>query len=248
MTGTISVLHVRDRAPLDVEQALVAIFKNEGRESRMRLEGVYSAVLARLLEPSLDARYRYLLCRPHAASRWTPVLELGNRTDGLDVELSARLGSCDVVTTFVFGDVFSGYRVARAGALLDRYTSDPTYSDVEADAEPGDESAAPPLATQSATAQLAGPPELFADLFPTGTTPEEFARVVLRPGYWERLDESLQESGETAEEDDYVDEVDRMRCIALALELWGPEEYPFSRDLDSIPSAVVGPVIALAFA
>ncbi|HEX6817521.1 MAG TPA: hypothetical protein VF120_04040 [Ktedonobacterales bacterium] len=240
MNGTLTVLHLRNQPPLSVEQALSSIFAGEGREQRLRLEGSYSAVLARLTAPTLDASYRYLICRPHSASAWTPVLELGNRTDGLDVELSKALVGCDVITTFVFGEVFSGYRAARGGKLLDQYASDPTYY-AEETAE-----GAPPVASD--IADLSGHPQAFVDLFPADTTPEDFSRVVLRPGYWERLVEPAPDAADAGEDDDIVDEVDRMRCIALALELWGPEEYPFARELDEIPNQVVGPVIALAFA
>lgn len=240
MNGTITVLHIRNHPPGAVEQALTSIFTGEEREQRMRLEGSYSAVLARLTAQTLDASYRYLICRPHPASAWTPVVELGNRTDGLDVELSKALDGCDVFTTFVFGEVFSGYRAARGGALLDQFASDPTYyaQDAVEDAQP--------IAIESA--DLMGHPEVFANLFPADTTPEDFSRVVLKPGYWERLDEPGPDAADGSEEHDIVDEVDRMRCIALALELWGPEDYPFARDLEDIPNHVVGPVIALAFA
>ena len=52
---------------------------------------------------------------------------------------------------------------------------------------------------------------------------------------------------EDDDEEDLVDEVDRMRCIALALELWGPTEYPFGQELEEIPDKVLGPGIILAF-
>lgn len=242
MNGTITVLHVRNQPPEAVEQALNTIFAAEEREQRMRLEGSYSAVLARLTAQTLDASYRYLICRPHPASAWTPVLELGNRTEGLDVELSKALGGSDVFSTFVFGDVFSGYRAARGGNLLDQYASDPMYYMDEGGEREGG------LAVAVTIEGLSGRPETFVDLFPSDTSPEDFARVVLRPGYWERLDQDDTAADEARDEDDIVDEVDRMRCIALALELWGPEEYPFTRELEEIPNQVVGPVIALAFA
>jgi len=44
-----------------------------------------------------------------------------------------------------------------------------------------------------------------------------------------------------------VDERDRMRCIALALELWSPTEYPLTQDLDDLANRTVGPGIILAF-
>jgi len=52
---------------------------------------------------------------------------------------------------------------------------------------------------------------------------------------------------EPAHEEGLVDEVDRMRCIALALELWGPTEYPFGQELEDISNKEVGPGIILAF-
>lgn len=237
MNGTITVFHIRQQSPTDVEQALTTIFTAEECEARLRLEGSYASVLSRLTEPMLDASYRYLICRPHPASAWTPVLELGNRTNDLDLELSKTLGGCDVFTTYVFGDVLSGYRAARSGALIDQYTSDPTYydNDVDTTEDGGEPVQAPRL-------ELRGHPDVFANLLPSGTTPEDFTRVVLRPGYWERLDAS-----DGTLDDDVVDEVDRMRCIGLALELWGPEDYPFTRELEDIPNNVVGPVIALAY-
>src|SRR5690348_6791790 len=177
MPTAITVLHVQGRDPLAVEAALDAVFAAEERPRVLRLEGTYAAVLARLSDPDLSAAYRYLILRPHDASPWTPVLELGNRTEGLDVELSRRLDGSAVFTAFVYGDVVSGYRLARAGALVDTYLSDPT-----AVAEEGD--SAPETAPDAADLEAArGHPDRFADLLPAGTTPGDFARVVLRPGW-----------------------------------------------------------------
>ncbi|HLJ80231.1 MAG TPA: hypothetical protein VKT52_02015, partial [Ktedonobacterales bacterium] len=128
MSTTMTVLHVQGQRPEAVEEALTAIFSREERPRALRIEGTYSAVLARATDPEIAASYRYLILRPHSSSSWTPVLELGNRTDGLDVELSRALDGAAVFTTYVFGDIVSGYRLARAGALVDRYASDPTYS------------------------------------------------------------------------------------------------------------------------
>lgn len=249
MSAAITILHVRDRSPLDVERALTAIFARAMSDARLRIEGTYSAVLARLTAPTLDASYRYLIARPHPAAPWTPVLELGERADSLDIDLSRELNGCDVFSTTVYGQVFAGYRMARGGALLDQYSSDPTVSDGEgADTtdsiEPVDD---------GVMTNLRGHPERFADLLPGDTSPEDFARVVLRPGYWEQLDLASDAGDEPSEEvaedgEEIVDEVDRMRCIALALELWGPEEYPFANELEDIPNATVGPAVALAFA
>jgi hypothetical protein len=249
MSAAITILHVRDHSPLDVERALAAIFAREGRDARLRIEGTYSAVLARLAASTLDASYRYLIARPHPAAPWTPVLELGERADGLDVELSRELNGCDVFTTTVYGQVFAGYRAARGGALLDQYSSDPTVAgdeatDIADSGEPDDD---------GVTADLRGHPERFADLLPADTSSEDFARVVLLPGYWEQMDHASgvgdEPSAEEAEDgEEIVDEVDRMRCIALALELWGPDEYPFADEPEDIPNATVGPAVALAFA
>ncbi|HKV85852.1 MAG TPA: hypothetical protein VJN88_14965, partial [Ktedonobacterales bacterium] len=240
----------RERSPLDVERALTAIFAREGSDARLRIEGTYSAVLARLTAPTLEAGFRYLIARPHPAAPWTPVLELGERANGLDIALSRELAGCDVFTATAYGQVFAGYRAARGGALLDQYCSDPTVSrDEDVDAADSGE-----RVDDGVSADLRGHPERFADLLPADTSPEDFARVVLRPGYWEQV-ESEQGSGgvPTAQEDneegdEIVDEVDRMRCIALALELWGPEEYPFACEPEDIPNATVGPAVALAFA
>jgi hypothetical protein len=235
-----TILHVQGATREAVEQALSTIFANEERPCALRLEGTFGAVLARATDPDLDAAYRYLICRPHPDSTWVPVLELGNRTEGLDVELSRALKGAAVFTTFAYDDGLSGYRLARAGELVDRYLSDPTYLATED---------VPPDAIEAQR----GHPERFADLLPAGTTPADFARIVLRPGWWEEYDaEQTSESGgppaDIAEaEADLVDELDRMRCIALALELWGPTEYPFAGDLDELPNKSVGPAIALAF-
>jgi hypothetical protein len=100
--------------------------------------------------------------------------------------------------------------------------------------------------------------------------------VVLRPGWWEEYDASQGETtpasesallgaqsdvpevaGDVADdaqddglpgESDLVDEEDRMRCIALALELWGPAEYPFVGELTEVPNRTAGPAIAVTFA
>jgi hypothetical protein len=280
MSTSITVLHVQGQGPQEVEQAVEAIFAREERPRVLRIEGTYSAVLERVSDTKLPAGYRYLILRPHLESQWTPVLELGNRTEGLDVELSRTLGGSAVFTAFVYGDAVSGYRLARGAALVDRYASDPTYfSAGEADqgTEDGkDEETDEPLEMVETAEMLAlaGHPERFADLLPPGTTAEDFARVVLQPGWWEEhagtegsagdadggnagYDESglgegsaiEQERGETdGESEELVDETDRMRCIGLALELWGPADYPFAQDAEEMPNRIAGPAIALAFA
>lgn len=253
MPTAITVLHVQGRDPLAVEAALDAVFAAEERPRVLRLEGTYAAVLARVSDPDLSAAYRYLILRPHDASPWTPVLELGNRTEGLDVELSRRLDGAAVFTAFVYGDVVSGYRLARAAALVDSYLSDPTAITGESEAA-ADET--DPDATDLEAAR--GHPERFADLLPTGTTADDFARVVLRPGWWEERDASnapaastaavaASTGGDESEEEEIVDEVDRMRCIGLALELWAPDDYPLARDPEDIPNAVAGPAVVLAY-
>jgi hypothetical protein len=238
-----TILHVHGAAPEAVERALDAVFTGEELHRALRLEGTYRAVLARAADPDLQAPYRYLICRPHPASAWTPVVDLGGPADGLDVELSRQLDGAAVFTAFSYGDVRSGYRLARGGALVDQYVSDPTSFSSD------DEVPAAEIEAQR------GHPERFADLFPANTPPEDFARVVLRPGWWEGHDAAADrasvggEGGEDeGEEADLVDEVDRMRCIALGLELWGPAEYPFAGELDELPNQMVGPVIALAYA
>lgn len=253
MPTAITVLHVQGRDPLAVEAALDAVFAAEERPRVLRLEGTYAAVLARVSDPDLSAAYRYLILRPHDASPWTPVLELGNRTEGLDVELSRRLDGAAVFTAFVYGDVVSGYRLARAAALVDSYLSDPTAITGESEAA-ADET--DPDATDLEAAR--GHPERFADLLPTGTTADDFARVVLRPGWWEERDAgnapaastaavAASTGGDESEEEEIVDEVDRMRCIGLALELWAPDDYPLARDPEDIPNAVAGPAVVLAY-
>jgi hypothetical protein len=236
MESGITVLHALRAAPAAVEDALTTIFNGEERTRILRLEGTYRSVLARLTDPNLEAAYCYLICRPHADSPWTPVIEVGMRTEGLEAELSRMLGGAAVFSAFVYGEDVSGYRFARGGAVVDQYLSDPTFF---ADEDPP-------------AAQIErdrGHPERFADLLPAGTTAEDFARVVLRPGWWEEHDADAASDATTAaaEEEGIVDEVDRMRCIALALELWEPAEYPFTADLDTLENRTVGPVIALAY-
>ncbi|MEO7001210.1 MAG: hypothetical protein ABI068_05380 [Ktedonobacterales bacterium] len=280
MSNATTIFHIQGQAPEAVEGALDAIFAREERPRALRLEGTYTAVLARALDPDLVAGYRYLILRAHPASAWTPLLELGNRTEGLDVALSAALNGCVVFTLFVYGDTISGYRVARNGAEVDRYLSDPTYFASEEDEE---EHRLPGI---GAFEELRGRPERFAELLPAGTAPAAMAQVVLHPGWWEEHDAALPTSAErlavvrgidstdhmndmTADttkaktssddaqdnddgaqdddDEDLVDETDRMRCIALALELWGPSEYPFTQELEDIPNTQAGPALALAF-
>jgi len=255
MSTATTALHVRGRGPEEVERALEAIFAREGRPRALRLQGTFSAVLARALDPDLDASYRYLILRPPAGAAWTPLLELGNRTEGLDRALSQDLDGAPVFSAFVYGDGLSGYRLARDGAEIDRYLSDPTYL-AGAGAEEGDEAEGTDTGGVAAADPEAvrGRPGRFADLLPAGTSPEDFARVVLRPGWWEERDAAENAavaaggaSGD-AEEEDLVDEADRMRCIGLALELWGPSEYPFAGELEEIANKDAGPALALAFA
>jgi hypothetical protein len=267
MATSLTAIHVRDHGPSEVEEALEAIFTDEERPRLLRIEGSFSAVRTRLEGMAEEAGYRYLICRPAAGSAWTPVLELGNRTMELERRLSDRLDGCAVFTIFVYGDVISGYRMARAGAEIDRYTSDPTIFRPETDEETAESGSMPP--DQEAGYELErGHPERFAELLPEGTSAEDFSRVVLRPGWWEDQilpatedqDHDLKPAGDTEgqqgvvpgdeHEDEpalLVDEADRMRCIGMALELYGPTEYPFSQDLEDIPNRLVGPAIALAF-
>jgi hypothetical protein len=253
MSTVSTILHVYGHDADAVERALTNIFAAEDRMGVLRLEGTFSAVLARVTDPDLDAAYRYLICRPHDVSRWTPVLELGNRTEGLDVELSRTLDGAPVFSVFDYGEAVSGYRLARGGVQVDRYISDPTWLE---DDEEGNEGHQGNLSNEgNAPAPdleaLRGHPELFADLLPPDTAPEDFARIVLLPGWWEDYTASTGEESAAeeiaAEEGEFVDERDRMRCIALALELWSPTEYPLTQDLDDIENKTTGPGIILAF-
>ncbi len=261
MTMATTALHIWGQQPDAVERALEAIFAREGRARVLRLQGAYSAVLARVLADDAQAGYRYVIVRPHAGAAWTPLLELGNRADGLDRVLSQALGGAAVFSTFVYSDAVAGYRMTRDGAEVDRYLSDPDYfaslATEDGEAQPLPES--PGAVTDRAQADgeaVRGRPERFADLLPPGTSPEDFARVVLHPGWWEERAVEPATPAESAppdaasedEDEDLVDEADRMRCIGLALELWGPSEYPFAGELEEIPNQVAGPVVALAFA
>lgn len=243
MTIASTIYHIQQRSDADIEAALDGLFAREERPQALRVEGSYSAVLARVNDPTFDAALRYLLLRPHGAGQWTPLLELGSGVDELDVELSKALSGATIVTVFQFGEVVSGYRVVRAGAEVDSYMSDPTAF-VGVDESSGDGSAALDVEAER------GHPERFAELLPAGTAPEEFTRVVLSPGWWERHD-----AGEPAappaesddDEEEMVDELDRMRCIALALELWASDEYPLTEDLEDLSNKAIGPAIALAW-
>lgn len=239
MSIATTILHIQDRTPDVIEAALNDMFARAERPPALRVEGSYSAVLARVDDPAFDAPLRYLLLRPHGAGKWAPLLELGSGVEELDVELSQALGGATIVTIYQYGEVVSGYRVVRNGAEVDRYMSDPT-------AFLGD---AAEVATPAEVADLEeerGRPERFADLLPAETTPADFTRVVLAPGWWERHD-----AGASAADDDedaeQVDELDRMRCIAIALELWSADEYPLTQDLEDVPNKVAGPATGLAW-
>jgi hypothetical protein len=240
MTTATTALHLRERTPGQIEAALAAIFAREGRAQTLRLQGTYSAVLGRLTDPAQEAPYRYLILPTPAGSLWTPLLELGNRADGLDRALSAELGGCAVFALFVYGEVVSGYRFVRDSAEQDRYLSDPD----EFAAMESSEDDTPAVVDVAA---FRGNPVRFADLLPPDTPPEEFARVVLRPGWWEDHERENQDDHE-ASDVDLVDETDRMRCIGLALELWGASEYPFAAELEDGPDKGRSPAVALAFA
>jgi len=92
---------------------------------------------------------------------------------------------------------------------------------------------------------------------PSSTSPADFARIVLEPGWWEQRAANVPTVAETqtpdepseegAEDDELVDEEDRMRCIGLALELWAPTEYPFAGELEDIANRETGPALVLAF-
>ncbi len=260
MTTATTVLHVYGHGPDEIERALEEIFAREERPRVLRLQGSYSAVLRRALAPELEASYRYLQLQPHAGSPWTPLLELGNRTEGLDRALSAALDGAPVFSSFVYGNAVSGYRMVRGGVEVDRYLSDPEdFASLQTDNTDPEEA---PAAAEDSTFDPAtgeveavrGHPERFADLLPSGMLPADFARIVLEPGWWEQhfaaapMDVETQAFGEeSAEDDELVDEEDRMRCIGLALELWTPTEYPFAGELEDIANQEVGPAVALAF-
>lgn len=238
-----TIFHIKDRSPEQIETALDGIFAREERPRALRIEGSYTAVLARVDAPELDAGYRYLLLRPHGAGNWAPLLELGQRTEGLDVELSRALDGATIFTVYQYGEMVSGYRVTREGVEVDRYCSDPTAFDGDAEADEAENTAAP----VDVEAQR-GRPERFADLLPADIAPEEFWRVALSPGWWEQHDAGEPVTPSASDEDEeLVDEVDRMRCIALALELWATDEYPLADELEDLPNKIVGPAIALAW-
>ena len=241
MTTATTVLHLRERTPEQIEEALAAIFAREGRAQTLRLQGTYSAVLGRLTDPAQEAPYRYLILPTPPSSLWTPLLELGNRADGLDRALSAELGGCALFALFVYGEVVSGYRFVRDGVEQDRYLSDPDEFAAMESSE-GDDT--PAVGDVEA---CRGDPARFADMLPPDAPPEEFARVVLRPGWWEDHGRENQDDHEASDED-LVDETDRMRCIGLALELWGASEYPFAGELEDGAEKGRSPAVALAFA
>ncbi|GEM_PF-915755 len=278
MSIATTIFHAKTHSIEAVERALETVFKAQNRPAVMRLEGTFSAVLARALDPNLAANYRYLICRPHPQSAWIPIIELGVRTVGLEERLSRALGGAAVFTIFVYGDGLSGYRLARNGVEVDRYTSDPTYlldsADIPAERE-GEVRLEHPDQERER-----GRPERFADLLPEGTAPEDVWRVVLAPGWWEQHDAEVaaqaaeggsapedngnsgqvaqssvnvqddqnDQEGDQDDEEEEVDEVDRLRCIALALELWGPDDYPFAQELEDIPNKLVGPALFVGFA
>ncbi len=260
MTTATTALHVHGHGPDEIERALEEIFAREERPRVLRLQGTYSAVLRRTLAPELDAGYRYLLLQPHAGSSWAPLLELGNRTEGLDRALSAALDGAPVFSSFVYGNAVSGYRMVRGGVEVDRYLSDPEdFASLQTDDTAPEEALA---AGEGGTRDpatggleaLRGHPERFADLLPSGTSPTDFAHIVLQAGWWEQRSaaaptaaDSQASGGESAEDEERVDEEDRMRCIGLALELWAPTEYPFAAELEDIANNEVGPAVALAF-
>jgi hypothetical protein len=252
MSIATTILHIQGRSPEQIEAALEGVFAREERTRALRVEGSYTAVLARVDDPALAADYRYLLLRPHGAGGWTPLLELGSRTEGLDVELSRALAGATIFTVYQYGEVVSGYRVTRAGEEVDRYSSDPTAFADDNSAEAG-EAGEPDGSDEVGDVEaLRGRPERFADLLPAGATPEDFTRVVLAPGWWERHDASdgaaaAGDEGDEGDEEELVDEVDRMRCIALALELWSPDDYPLTQELEELPNKLIGPAIALAW-
>lgn len=263
MTTATTVFHIADRDPQSVEGALERIFANEDRREVLRLEGTYSAVLERVTDPDLSAAYRYLILRPKEGSRWTTLLELGNRTEGLEAELSQTLDGAPIFALFAYGEDVSGYRFAREGQVRDRYVSDPDFLESlhtdEDEGEKPDE-----VLGLGSSEPLSGHPERFADLLPTGTAPDEFARVVLTPGYWETHGEARpaeaptgadgteppaqSDGAEATEDEDTVDEIDRLRCIGLGIETWRSDSYPFAWDLEDVPNTEAGPAIVLAFA
>ena len=269
MSIATTILHAQGQSPEAIERAFDAIFAREERAQVLRLEGSYSAVLARALDEHLAADARYLILHAHPSSDWTPIVELGSRIEGLDGALSKALGGCAIFTLYAYGDAVSGYWLTRQGIEVDRYASDPSYFDEDAGESDavGEESQAERSVQIEA---LRGRPERFVDLLPQGTLPEDFSRIVLQPGWWEERmtsqdDPDLIVAANDAnarhirgqfnvdddielDEIDVVDETDRMRCIALALELWGPTDYPFTQELEDIPNKLLGPALLLAFA
>ena len=251
MSTATTIFHIQGQTPDAIERALEAIFAREARASALRIEGTYSAVLERATSPDLDAAYRYLLLRQRPTG-WTPLLELGLRAEGLDIELSLALDGATVVTLFQYGEIVSGYRVTRQGVEIDRYLSEPTAFEEEGASFTAPGAEQQPLSAEEIEASR-GRPERFTDLLPAGTAPAEFARVVLRPGWWEERDagapvdaDTPGESGESGE-DEMVDELDRVRCLGLALELWATDDYPLAGDLEDVSNIVAGPAIARAW-
>ena len=245
MSIATTIFHIQGQTPETIERALEAIFASEGRVRAPRVEGTYSAVLERVASPELDAPYRYLLLKTRPTG-WTPLIELGLRAEGLDIELSRALGSATVVAVFQYGEIVSGYRVVRQGSEIDRYLSDPTAFEEE-DGETEETGAVAQTLSAEEIEATRGRPDRFADLLPAGASAEEFTRVVLRPGWWEERDSGETSAADDSGEGDFVDEVDRARCIGLALELWATDSYPLTDDLEDLPNIEAGPAIALAW-
>src|SRR5258708_10816877 len=96
-----TILHAQSAPPEAVEQALAAIFANEGRACTLRLEGTFRAVLARVTDPGLDAAYRYLVCRLLLEKKKTvsglAVVDLITHNAGDGQMLAGH--TCDATTT-----------------------------------------------------------------------------------------------------------------------------------------------------
>ncbi len=157
---------------------------------------------------------------------WLPIIEGSFAAPGtphlseVSQQLSAKLG-CFALCLVVHDDDVLFYNLDHGGRSLDGYNSNPQYFEEERLA---------PDAVEEQRHQ----PEAFAPLLPQGVSLEQL-EAVLNRGWWNAHDNSgLDEDGVPIDDDDFVDEGDRMQELGALLQLGGRgAEYPYAEWLES---------------
>jgi hypothetical protein len=202
-----SVIHIKDVNQQDVIKAFKTILERIGFKcilDKVSLTG----------GPNVTSDTSYAISKK--LGRWVTVIELNNGPWLADIAqgLSEVLSTWSLTLFLHDGDVFS-YSLSNAGTLKDEYNSNPMYFEDNF--------------SENHIKKLRHDPNQLIECLPREVGIEQVA-TLLNKGWWDAyLHGRLDEDGLEIDDDDYVDEEERMTDFGILLQLSGSEiEYPFT--------------------